>query len=92
MNTYYFVVVQLLVAFEADYVDEHHKEFGDFGSRLVERFESLDVLVGGQGFAEVAKVEMMYTPHKAEACFEEVVQDGTDWKDCTEAEFELVLE
>lgn len=33
-----------------------------------------------------------HTPYKAEACFVEVVQDGTDWKDCNEAEFELVLE
>lgn len=33
-------------------MDEHRKEFGNFGSRVpVERFESLDVLVGVQGFA-----------------------------------------
>lgn len=78
MSTYYFVVVQLLLAFGADYVDEHQKEFGSFGSRVpVERFESLDVLVGVQGFAEVAKMKKVYTPYKVGACFVEVVQDGT---------------
>ncbi len=73
-------------------MDEGQKKLGNIGSRLpVVRFETLDVLGGVQELVAVVKMGKMWrhNPYKAEACFVEVVQGGTDWKEWAEAELAL---